>query len=212
LLQRRIEHEVGRYDLTGPEGTARALHAASAQVRRVNDPIARREYSRFVARLVGVDLGTVEAAVEGKGVRRVGDRTEPVRPFDRMESELLRVILANPSEIPGVTEEDFTDERLRAGYAAVAAGLDSREPGQPVDVSKVGDEPTQSLLRSLALDDRPLPSGPDMLARLKERRLDAEIAALQRDLDSLQPGSEAHSDKLRRLIALQREKRSSTEQ
>jgi hypothetical protein len=51
-----------------------------------------------------------------------------------------------------------------------------------------------------------------MLARLKERRLDAEIAALQRDLDSLQPGSEAHSDKLRRLIALQREKRSSTEQ
>jgi DNA primase len=212
LLERRIEHEVSRYDLTGPEGTARALHAASAQVRRVNDPIARREYSRFVARLVGVDLETVEAAVDGKGVRRGGDRGGQVRPLDRMESELLRVVLANPSEVPGVTAEDFTDERLRAAYSAIAAGLDSVEPGRPVDVSKVGDESTQSLLRAFAMDERPLPSGPDMLARLKDRRLDAQIADLQRELDSLDPGSEAHSDKLRRLIALQREKRSSTEQ
>jgi DNA primase len=212
LLERRIEHEVGRYDLTGPEGTARALHAASAQVRRINDPIARREYSRFVARLVGVDLETVEAAVEGKGVRRAGDRAEPVRPLDRMEAELLRVILAHPSDVPGVTEEDFTDERLRAAYAEVSAGLDSTPAGEPVDFSRVGDEVTQSLLRSLAMDERPLPSGPDMLARVKERRLDAGIADLQRELDSLEPGSEAHSDKLRRLIALQREKRSSTEQ
>ena len=63
LLEHRIEHEVAKYDLSGPEGTARALHAAAAQVRRVKDEIARREYARFVARVVGVELATVEMAI-----------------------------------------------------------------------------------------------------------------------------------------------------
>jgi hypothetical protein len=73
----------------------------------------------------------------------------------------------------------------------------------------VADEGVQSLLRSLAMDERPLPSGPEMLSRVKERRLDIEIADLQRLLAGMEPGTQSHSDNLRRLIALQQEKRSS---
>jgi hypothetical protein len=43
-----------------------------------------------------------------------------------------------------------------------------------------------------------------------ERRLDREIADLEQELAGMEPGSEAHSDNLRRLIALQQEKRTST--
>jgi len=70
LLETRIEHEVGRHDLGGPEGRARALHAGAQQVRRVNDEIARGEYTRFLARLVGAELGVAEAAVEVKTRQR----------------------------------------------------------------------------------------------------------------------------------------------
>jgi DNA primase len=211
LLERRIEHEVGRHDLSGPEGRARALHVAAAQVRRINDDIARREFSRFVARLVGVDLETVEVAVEGGRGRARSETRNPGRSFDRMEAELLRVLLANPSEVIGVAADDFTDDRLRAAFLGVAGGLDSVPAGSPVDISNVADEAAQSLLRSLAMDDRPLPSGPDMLARVKERRMDVEIDALQRELAGMEPGTDDHSDNLRRLIALQQEKRSPTE-
>jgi hypothetical protein len=50
-----------------------------------------------------------------------------------------------------------------------------------------------------------------MLARVKERRLDREIDELQRVLAKMEEGSDDHSDNLRRLIALQQEKRSPTE-
>jgi DNA primase len=209
LLQRRIEHEVGRHDLSEPEGRARALHAAAGHVRRVNDQIARREYGRFVARLVGVDLDTVEAAVEGQRPTGRQTATRPEGPLDRMEAELLRVILANPSEVSGVTVDDFGDVRLRRGFAAVAQTLGSVPPGGQVDLSLVEDEDVQPLLRSLVMDDRPLTPGPEMQARMNDRRLEREIEAVERELAGLEQGTDAHSDNLRRLIALQREKRSS---
>jgi DNA primase len=210
LLERRIEHEVSRHDLSGPEGRARALHAAAAQVRRVNDQIARREYTRYVARLVGVDLDTAEAAIEGaRGRGRTGEATAD-RPLDRIEAELLRVLIADPSSVQGVTEEDFTDQRLRSAFAAISGSLGSVPPGSPLDLSQAGGEEAGSLLRSLAMDDRPLPSGSEILSRVKERRLDAAIADLQAILAGMEPGTDAHSDNLRRLIALQQEKRSST--
>ena len=207
LLEQRIEYEVSRHDLSGPEGRARALHAAAAQVRRVNDGIARREYARFVARLVGVDLETTEAAIEGDRGRRGRAEPDNERPLDRIESELMRVLLTDPSSVEGVVAEDFTDQRLRLAFSAL--DLSATTPGLPVDISEAGEGDTRSLLRSLAMDDRPLPSGPEILIRVKERRLDVEIEDLQRTLAEMEPGSDAHSDKLRRLIALQQEKRSS---
>ncbi len=208
LLERRIEHEVSRHDLSGPEGRARALHAAVDQLKRVNDQIARREYSRFVARLIGVDLETVESAVEGGRPRGTTASANPEGPLDRMESELLRVILADPSQAAEIEVEDFGDSRLRAGFAATTDLIASLGPAETLDISRVADPDIQTLLRSLAMEDRPLASGPEMLARVKERRLDREIEDLERRLAGMEQGTDAHSESLRRLIALQREKRS----
>ncbi len=204
LLEHRIEYEVGRHDLSGPEGRARALHAAVAHVRRVNDPIARKEYARFVSREVGVDLDDVESALARRGAQGRGSQQEEDRPLDRLESELLRVALANPGEISGLTGSDFTDERLARAFAAVESEVSN---GEDVDVGAAAPE-LQPLLRQLLLDSRPLSSGAELLERVRARRMDAAIDAVERELAHLEEGSEAHSDALRRLIALQKDKRS----
>jgi DNA primase len=210
LLETRIEHEVDRHDLSGPEGRARALHAAAQQVRRVNDAIARGEYTRFLARVVGVELEAAEAAVEGERTRRRRGEPDETRPLDRIESELMRVLLADPAQVAGLTAADFSDERLRSAFSSIVDHLASTPAGQPVDISRVSEEGERSLLRSLAMDDRPLPSGSEMLSRVKERRLDVEIAELRRELASMDEETAARSDKLARLIALEQEKRSNT--
>jgi len=210
LLEHRIDHEVAKYDLEGPEGRARALHSAATQLRKVNDGIARREYMRYVARRVGVDLEDVEAAVEGG--RPKGSRAGPAtdRPFDRIDVELLRLVLANPVGLGSLTSADFRDDRLREAFAALEPRIGSTPEGTPLDISDL--EPLlQGVLLSLALDDRPLASVEEMSARVRERRLDAEIAGLQAELDLLESGGESHSAVLQRLIALQREKRSPPE-
>ncbi|MFZ0012976.1 MAG: DNA primase [Acidimicrobiia bacterium] len=207
LLEHRIESEVGRHDLTGPEGRARALHAAAAQVRRVSDPIARREYTRFVARLVGVDLTVAEAAVGG------GERQRPVaaaqddRPLDRAEVELFRVVLSNPAGME-VSATDFHDVRLRSAFVAVAGQLETLAPGTPVDPTKVSDPELQALVRRLSLDSRPLPGWSDMMTRVRLRRLDVEIDDLEAQLATMVEESDSYSERLRRLTALQQEKRS----
>jgi DNA primase len=208
LLEYRIEHEVAKHDLSGPEGRARALHAVAEQLIRVNDEIARREYSRFVARLIGVDLTTVDQATRsrGRGVPARSDR--PGRPLDRAESELLRVVLTNPPDMGEIFLSDFHDERLGAAFTAISGELATTAAESPVDISTVSDPDLQGLLRSLVLDSRPLPEWAEMEARVRGRRLDAEIAEIEGQLRSLDSETEHHSETLRHLIALQREKRS----
>ena len=210
LLEHRIESEVARFDLSGPEGRARALHAAVAQLRRINDSIARREYQRFVARLIGVELSEVEAAM-GRGQRpRPEGAGVADRPLDRAESELLRVVLGNPHGME-ISASDFSDDRLRAAFLAVESQLATAAPGTPLDPSLVEDPALQAMVRGLVLDARPLPDWTEVRERVRMRRIDGEIDELERKLAGTEEGTQTHSDYLRRLIALQKEKRSSGE-
>lgn len=209
LLEHRIQHEVARHDLSGPEGRARALHAAAAQVRRIGDEIARGEYARFVARVVGVDLATAERAIRGRAARSGTSGGDAPRPLDRAQAELLRVALANPPGLE-VSLSDFTDSRLRQAYQAVSAELAARPPGTPVDIGRIDAAPAVlELVRSLAMDTRPLPDWADIKRLIGGRRIETEIDELERQLQDLEPGAQAHSEVFRRLIALQQRKRAS---
>ena len=206
LLEHRIEHEVGRFDLQAPGDRARALHAAADQVRRVKDPIARKEYARYVARLIGVDLGTVEEALRAGGGRSSAPQPKDQTPLDRAEAELLRVALTNPPGLDLVAS-DFSDDRLRAAFEAVSGELAATPPGTPIDVANVSDAAAADLLRSLVMDTRPLPEWAEMEARVRERRLEREIDELKDRLARLEEGSEPHSIAFRRLVALQQERK-----
>lgn len=208
LLEQRIDYEVDKFDLSGPEGRARALHAAAQHVRRVNDDIARREYARYVARLIGVDLETAERAVQGRPARGGDSSVGVERPLDRAESELLRVVLTNPPDMVPVMASDFSDESLRSAFEAISGALATVPPGAPVDVSTVSDPHVQGILRELVMDSRPLPEWSEMAERLLTRRLDTEIESIEGELVKLDSGTEPHSEALRHLIALQQQKRS----
>ena len=204
LLEHRIESEVARFDLSGPEGRARALHAAQNQLRRVSDPIARREYARYVARLIGVDLETVERAAQGRSRQSSGQAPDE-RPLDRLQSELMRLVLLNPVGLE-VEAADFTDVRLLEAFTALVPEIESSSPGTPLDPARVSEPGSQEVLRRLALDSRPLPDANDVLRLVRLRRVETRIDAVEAKLETLDPGSEDHSQTLRELIALQREK------
>lgn len=134
--------------------------------------------------------------------------TPPERPLDRAESELLRVVLVNSSDLGDVAASDFTDSRLSEAFTAVAGLLASTPEGTELDISKVADPGSQSILRSLSMEVRPIPDVAEVKVRLLERRLDSRIGQLEEKLATLTSGTDAHSETLRRLIALQQEKRS----
>jgi hypothetical protein len=119
---------------------------------------------------------------------------------------LLRYLVANPERVGDFGADDFTDPRLAAAFGALARPW----PAGRIDLTEVADPGSRSLLISLSMEDRPLSSSEEITARVTERRLDRQIADLEQELADMEPGSEAHSDNLRRLIALQQEKRSSS--
>lgn len=206
LLEQRILQEVNRFDLNGPEGRARALHAAVGLLRRVGDEIGRQEYARFAAKTIGLDLDTVTKAVaSGKVEGQVAAPKVDRGPPNRIETELLRVVLAEPRAAAEVTVDDFSDQRMRLVYLAAQ---EVRQVGVEFDPSLIEDAEVQALARSLVLDSRPLPESSDVVNLLKIRRVDARIDALEAEIGRLDEGSQPYSDALRELIGLQQQKRS----
>ncbi len=205
LLERRIEHEIARHDLTTPEGRARALEAGVAHLAKVQNQSVREGYVQMLAFQVRVDPEIVRTAMKGKNVRETFF-PDPDRPFDRIEWAVLRTALTEPTTISDLTPEDFSDERLRRAFLAIQ----DQQPAERVDVASVADPSARSVLLQVSVDSSPEPSAGEIRARVRERRLDREIELLSRELDTMEQGSEAHSDNLRRLIALQQEKRTAT--
>jgi DNA primase len=206
LFQFRLEREVARIDLSEPEGRARALHSAAAQLARVADPIARHEYERFVARLIGVELEDVARAVKRPAGSRPSTRPSPSSsPRRRLESDLLRLLISNPPGADEVVPALFEEPDLRA--APRCSTSHRMDAGGPVDVTALEVAPEmRSLLLAHAVDG--LPDGAeDLLDKARRMRLDAEIDRLEAVIAATDPAGEDYSQAFNRLIALQQEKR-----
>jgi DNA primase len=205
LLQFRLEREVARIDLSEPEGRARALHSAASQVARIGDPIARREYERFVARLVGVDLEDVARAI-GRPRGAGGDAGRPARsssPRRRLESDLLRLMISNPEGAADVVAALFQEPDLRAAAAAVETNRSSGEGTVDVTALEVSPE-IRSVLVAHAVDG--VPGGVEqLLEKARSMRIEAEIDRLEAVIAATDPADEGYSQAFNRLIALQRE-------
>jgi hypothetical protein len=174
----------------------------------VRDEIARSEYVRFAARLIGVEPSVVEKAMgTGPRNRLQGDRTGPDQTASRFEAELMRVILANPAEMVEVDlqSEWFASPDLAAAVAELTERRKRVSPGEPLDITGLA---AMDLLSPLALDPRPLPKDPlELIRRAEVKAVEAEIDLLEKELIQADPSSQSYSDLLRRLIALQAERR-----
>ena len=208
LLQFRIEKEIERFDLREPEARARAVRRLVPLLGRVRDEIARAEYIRFAAGLIGIEPSAIERALRG-GPHRIGQiaPVESVENSDPIQRELLRVVLSNPLQLADqeIAPDLFTDGLLRQAFESVVQRRDSTAAGVPLDISGLVHT---EILQRLALDPRPLPKDPlEVLARARNKAIEGEIDELKREMSRLDPASQTHSDILRRVIALEQERR-----
>jgi DNA primase len=206
LLEHLIRAEVVKYGHATPEQKARSVESAASIIARIAKRSVRDHYVGLLAREAGVERTVVETAMRGRPVSRLVT-PDPNRPLNRAEDELFRVVLGNPLGME-VFESDFKDERLRAAFGAIKDQLTTRPSGTPLDPSEISDPMMQSFVRGLALDPRPVPEWREVELGLRLRRIDAEIDEFEEKLAATEEGTQTHSDYLRRLIALQQEKRS----
>lgn len=208
LLQFRLEKEVERFDLTEPEARARALHRVASLLARVEDPIARSEYVRYAARLLGAETADVERALRTSGrPHPTTVHTSGEAPPSRFEEELMRVVLANPPQLDGFDIHPgwFSSPALRRAMEELAPRRQAATPGQPLELGGLAEF---ELLSRLALDPRPLPPDPlELVKRARAKALQLEIDEIEKELATAGPDTQRYSELLTRLIALQAEKR-----
>lgn len=217
LLQFRIDRELAGFDMTEPEARGRAVRAAAALISLHPDAVVRHEYAVQVSRRTGVDIAAVESTLTGTR-RGVGapppvDERQLTGP-QRTEREVLRLLLAND---PGIRSYDVSPDLFsvplhREALEIVMAVVEPIEPGVAADLGTAigSDDRTEAaLLRSLAMQQRPLADADDVMKRLKQEAVERRIEALGADLDAFDADvdPQGYSDRFERLIALQNERR-----
>ena len=218
LLQFSLDRELAKHDLGEAEARGRAIRAAAAMIARHHDPLVRHEYAVAVSRRTGVELRLVEEAISGARRARRSQVAEPRPPrprklsgTEKAEQELLRLIMANPPNLPrdDIEEGLFGDGRHRAAFGFLWPHVLELEPGVAPDLGSIlsGHESDGvSLLSGLALEDRPDVEPADVINRLKLGAVTRRIDQLQRELEGPPGEDQEYSDKVTELLALQHEK------
>ena len=218
LLQFRIDRELEGFNLEEPESRGRAVRAVAALIALHPDAVVRHEYAVLVSRRTGVDVPTVESALDGLARPNAGapptlDELNLTGP-QRTEREALRLFLANDvgARALGYTADLFSELAYRSAFELIYELVEPLEPGVAPDLgASIGsdDVPEGALLRSLALQQRPLPDASDVLKRLKQEAVERRIALLQTELAGVDAAADAqgYSERFERLIALQNERR-----
>ncbi|MBT8202001.1 MAG: DNA primase [Acidimicrobiia bacterium] len=200
LLQFRLERELDQHRLDEPEARGRAVRAAAAIVARHPDAVTRHEYAVFLSRKTGVDLPVIEQAVRRAAQASRSPEPEraaaPDRPLtgrDRAEQEYLRLMLANH---PGLADHDleataFSAPAHRTAYEMIAPVVADLEAGTaPALGSVIGDDPGEvaTLLRRLAMENRPLAAPAELVRRITIWQIEDRIKQLQSELSADAPG------------------------
>lgn len=218
LLQFRIDRELAEFKLDEPEARGRAVRAAAALVSLHPDPVVRREYAVLISRRTGVDVPTIETAL--RGATQSGRASSPpiaeprLTGPQRTEREVLRLLLANDPEIRSVdiTADLFSEPDLRSAFTLIAETVESLQPGVAPDLgAAIGsdDRSEAVLLRSLALQQRPLADAVDVMKRLRQEAVERQIEEIEAELAGVDvdTDAQAYSNQLEHLIALQNERR-----
>lgn len=211
LLQFRIERELAEHDLSEPESRARALRSLAPRIARVSNDLARTEYARFLAERMGIDLPSVEHAMGRRTRRRSPGAGQGGSPLGsgriRAERELLMAVLADggAARVHGVTADLFASEELRAAFETIVSQVAVAEPGSALAID--GADPAAQVLMELVHDNRKLAPIPELVARLRLLDLEDRIAALDKEVASLDHSQPGHSQKLKELSDLQRQRR-----
>jgi DNA primase len=177
MFEFMIRQVLSRYNLDTVEGRVAALREAAPVVAEIRDPSLRPGYTRELARMTGVDLAEVRAAVSrsrprpsstpdtsaGVGASAVIDEptasitTLGTDPSTRLERDALMAILQFPTLVGPelalrAAHTTFHDRSLSVVRDGIAASIDTMsEPGWLVRVADEVPAPFVSLVQQLGV-------------------------------------------------------------
>jgi DNA primase len=201
MLRRSVERET----LDTPEGKARALRAATPIVAKLTDPVLRSEYAGRLADLVGVSPNDIRIELEGptpangkgRGSRTPqGSQTVEVHtPAKGVEKEALKILAQSPELATPFVEridvDHFTTERFRKAFAILR---DQERDGSSLS-TETAERGLPELIAELSVE--PLRGDPgrayieSVFARLEELTLKRKMDTLRKQLESLNPVTDA---------------------
>jgi DNA primase len=214
LVEFMIERAIKGADLASVEGRTAAVHAALPIVAGLDDEVRRQEYAVLLADQAGVSSSSVFAELERlpRGAQqepsasaRPAD-TRPASPLSagpsrspqqRVEWDMLKLLAQSQDAFEAVAGE-LTDEHFeRAGHRRLLQLL-LEAKGDVRSLVASEDEEDQKLSASVAaLATEPIDLAPTaenarrVWWRLEEFRLKREIDALRRELQRINPVSDA---------------------
>jgi len=156
MFEFMIRQVLSQYNLETVEGRVAALRAAAPVVADIRDPALKPGYTRELARMLGVELNEVAAAVSrGRGQeiqrrRYPGGSTEDAEPSaprgpqltelgtdpaTRLERDALMAILQHPDLVGGdlvqrAAQTAFHNQSLVVVRDGIAASLDARDSAE----------------------------------------------------------------------------------
>lgn len=152
-----IDQRLAGFDLASAEGRVGALRASAPIVADIRDRALRPEYTRVLARRIGMDLADVRAAVERAARSGGREQAGAVRaaPVDAVEDGAgappVRVTLASlPRTAEVVAERDALMGILQYGHTLDASEVDAalalpmRHPALDAVRQAVADQPDRS--------------------------------------------------------------------
>ena len=220
LIVYKLEQAKRRHALFSPEGKAAAAREVLPDIARLESPLERQEYVRWIAQ----ELGTREEALwaELKKLvtkdKKAGSRDNktgallPAKPWrQRAEEELLALMLQDRrlcGEITAVLGWDFfTDERARKLACGLRQWLEEHKEGSPDVVALVeqledGEEVAALAYELMVRDRAAFASVEDNIRSIQIHRLQEEARELQERLRAAAGGESG--ELLARLAAVQR--------
>ncbi|MFN2643273.1 MAG: DNA primase [Actinomycetota bacterium] len=193
VIEYRLRRELKSFDVTEPEGRARALRAALPLLRQVNDEVLRREYSRRLANWVQVDEDVVFLEMQKDarpGEKSAAASVKRTSAQLRLEREALQVALQYPDLVvpylDRVGEEDFSMRAHQSIWQALRKG---GEAGGLA--SSLEDANARRMVSALAIEEIPGEVSDrlvdEIFSRLKEFTLTRQIDQMKSRLQALNP-------------------------
>ena len=223
LFEFAIRSKLKEFDLDHPEGRIAALGQTAPMIAKIRDTSLRPEYSRSLARWIGIEVDQVTTAVKSATSRtaqpEVKERSQSWRPDPddpkfSLEREALKIRLQLPAytrDWRKIEDNAFT----HPAYQRLRHFVDGQRDLEPVTLTS--DEAPELHSFVAELSSEPIPSSKDAIeryvasvfARLRELALGRTIAEIKSKLQRINPIEEesSYNEIFQELMVLEKERR-----
>jgi DNA primase len=221
IVEYRLKRAIARFDLSDPEGRARAVRECVPILVRVTDQVMKRDYTGRLAEWTHEDPNVVfieVGRVTGDPTARAAPALRRTSAQIRLERDLLKLALQYPAAIADYLHEVEPDmlslPAHRAIWQEIVDGIQAAEIPDRVPGEEAKQTVNALALEQIAVELEPDGSPPDSFVaeavnRLKDFALGRFIAEKKEHLQRLNPVEEEAEYRLRyaELIALEGERK-----